>query len=77
MTSLALKKNIYLAIEKIDDTNLLKAVYTILEKQIESDHELTPAQKKELDRRRSNHINGNSKSYSWREVKKAALEKVK
>ena len=77
MTTINLKKNIYKAVEKIDDAGLLEAVYTILEKQIEtlSAHPLSPAQKKELDKRRSSHKSGKSKSYSWPEVKNSLLKK--
>ena len=79
MTTINLKKNIHKAIDKIEDQSLLLAVYTILEKQIETneEYELTPAQKKELDRRLANHKSGKSKSYTWEAVKKSLLSQKK
>ena len=76
MTTSFLKKKLTRAINDIDDAEFLKALHTIVQsKNDESVYELTPAQKKELDRRRANHLNGKSKSYSWAEVKKAALKR--
>lgn len=77
MTTVSLKKNIHKAVDKIDDTGLLQAVYTILEKQIavSSDYALTAAQKKELDKRFANHKSGKTKSYAWADVKKSLLKK--
>ncbi len=79
MTTLRLKNNIHKAIDKIEDENLLKAVYTILEKQMETngEYDLTPAQQKELDRRLANHQSGKSKTYSWEEVKASLLNRKK
>jgi putative addiction module component (TIGR02574 family) len=79
MTTVNLKKNIHKAVDKIDDPELLRAVYTILEREIENaeQYELTPAQKKELDRRLANHKSGKSKSYSWEEVKGSLLNRDK
>jgi len=75
MRSTILKQKITKAINEIEDTELLEAVYTILEKQLEPIPELTQMHKKELDRRRANHLSGKSKSYSWEQVKKAAVKK--
>lgn len=36
---------------------------------------LTDAQKRELDIRRERHINGESKSYSWQEIKQELTDK--
>ena len=79
MTTINLKKNIHKAVDKINDTDLLHAVYTILEREIENteEYELTPPQKKELDRRLANHKSGKSKSYSWEEVKTNLLNRKK
>ncbi|MBS1920604.1 MAG: addiction module protein [Bacteroidetes bacterium] len=79
MTTLRLKNNLHKAIDKIEDENLLKAVYTILEKQMETNNEydLTPAQQKELERRLANHQSGKSKTYSWKEVKASLLNRKK
>ena len=79
MTTLKLKNNIHKVIDKIEDENLLKAVYTILEKQVEltDEYDLTPAQQKELKRRLTNHQSGKSKTYSWEEVKASLLNRRK
>jgi hypothetical protein len=78
MTTSLLKKKLTKAISNIDDPDFLQALHTIvLSKNEEIAFELTPSQKKELDRRRANHLNGKSKSYSWDEVRKAALKKAK
>jgi len=79
MTTLKLKKNIHKAIDQIEDESLLRAFYTILEKQIDAsdEYELTTAQKKELDRRLARHRSGKSKSYSWQEVKASLLSRKK
>jgi len=76
MTTALLKKKLSKAINSIDDTGFLQALHTIVQlKKDEVVFELTPAQRKELDRRMAAHLNGKSKSYSWMEVKKAALGK--
>lgn len=76
MTTILLKKKLSKAINSIDDTGFLKALHTIVQtKQEEDIYKLSPAQKRELDRRFSNHIKGITQSYSWAEVKKAALKK--
>ena len=76
MTTSILKKKLARAIDEIDDTEFLKALHTIVQsKNEEPFFELSPAQKKELDRRRSSHLNGKSRSYTWAEVKKSALKR--
>ena len=76
MTASILKKKLVQAIDEIDDTDFLKALHTIVQsKNEEPFFEPGPAQKKELERRRSNHLNGKSKSYTWAEVKKAAIKR--
>lgn len=76
MTSATLKKNITVAIANINDKSFLEAVFTIINtKMYEPDYTLTIEQKKELDKRKEKHVKGESKSYTWKEVKKAALKK--
>jgi putative addiction module component (TIGR02574 family) len=79
MTTLRLKNSIHKAIDKIEDENLLKAVYTILEKQMVTagEYDLTPAQQKELDRRLASHQSGKSKTYSWEKVKASLINRNK
>ena len=79
MTSIALKKKAHEYIEMADE-KILKAVYTILEEHIKSteiDFVFTPENIKELNKRRKEHLAGNSKSYSAEDVKKAILAKLK
>jgi hypothetical protein len=75
MTTILLKQHITKAVKEIDDKDFLEAVYTIVSNKAgETDFELTAGMKKELDARKENHKKGNSKSYSWENVKKAALK---
>lgn len=56
---------------RIDDKNIdemFKKVQTL----VESDINLTLAQEKEIEKRVMRHRNGESKSYSWSEVKSRA-----
>ena len=77
MTTTILKKKLTKAINEIDDAGLLLAVYTIIEKQLESqpEYQLTAMQKKEPDRRMADHKAGRTKSYPWEEVKKNLLNR--
>ena len=79
MTSIALRKKTHEYIEMADE-KILKAVYTILESHIhstEADFPYTPEQVKELNKRRKDHLEGKSKSYTAQDVKKAVLAKLK
>ncbi|HEY2720103.1 MAG TPA: hypothetical protein VGI82_00165 [Chitinophagaceae bacterium] len=71
MTTANLKKNIQEAVDKINDTKLLNAVYPILEREMDKDedYELTPSQIKELNLRLNDHRSGKNKSYLWDNVK--------
>jgi hypothetical protein len=74
MTTTILKQNINKVIRDINDKDFLEAVYTIVSNKADkTGFDLTVEMKKELDRRKKNHKNGTSKSYSWQSVKKAAL----
>jgi hypothetical protein len=73
MTTSLLKKNITKAVNEINDQDFLQAVFTIVSTKTDTDFELTPALKKELDKRKESHQKGLSKSYTWEQVKKAAL----
>jgi len=79
MKTSEIKKNIHEAVDKIEDTSLLHAFYTILEKQIESEvgHPLSNAQEKELVKRLANHKNGARKTYTWNEVKKRLAKRAR
>jgi putative addiction module component (TIGR02574 family) len=77
MTTTLIKKKLTSAINEIDDTNFLQALHTIVnaKKEEEAVYQLSAAQKKELDRRQARHRSGESKSHSWRAVKKSLLKK--
>lgn len=65
-----LKKQIYKAINTIEDQSFLQAVYTIVNDKLnESEFKLTEEQKAILDLRRKNHKSGKSKSYTIAETK--------
>ena len=78
MTTKSLKKELHNAIDVIDDSSFLKAIYTLLnEKSKEYDFDLSEKQKEELNRRVKAHKEGKSKSYSINEVKKYSFSKLK
>ena len=73
MTTTTLKKGIHKAVDNVNDNEILKAVYTILQKNSEEElYTLAPAQKRELDKRLAEHKAGKLKYYTFDEVKKAA-----
>lgn len=78
MTKTVLKNHLYKAIEQIEDDSFLEAVYKIISTKIEEEEELklSDEQKRILDERRKRHLNGESKSYSWAEVKKKAKKSL-
>ena len=77
MTTTLIKKKLAKAISEIDDSDFLQALHTIVSSKKEEDaiYRLSPAQKKELDKRQASHKSGQSKSYSWTQVKKSLLKK--
>ncbi len=77
MKSEKLKKEIHQAIDVVNDDEILYAVYTILKKNAEEDHELTSSQKKELDKRLADHKTGKLKYYTIDEVKKSVRKALK
>ena len=73
MTTTTLKKGIHKAVDHVNDSEILQAVYTILKKNTEEEsYELTPAQKRELDKRLAAHRAGKLKYYTFDQVKKEA-----
>jgi len=75
MTTTALKKDIHKAVENTNDNEILKIVRTILKRTSEEEmYELTPAQKRELDKRLAQHKAGKSSYHSLEEVRKNALK---
>ncbi|MCW3125639.1 MAG: hypothetical protein JWO03_1297 [Bacteroidetes bacterium] len=75
MKSEELKQEIHGYIEQADD-KVLQAIRTLVKPSIEQFH-LSKEQKKELDKRKSNHLSGNSKSYTWEQTEKMLKSKRK
>jgi hypothetical protein len=77
MTVAILKKKINQAISEIDNADFLNALHAIISSKKEEDTlcQLSSTQKKELEKRMDRHRKGQSKSFSWKEVKNAALKK--
>ena len=78
MTTKALKREIYHAIDNTKDNEILEVVYTLLRRSIEEEStELTSKQKKELDKRLAEHKAGKLKYYTIEEVRKAVSKAFK
>lgn len=62
---------------KTADAGLLEKIEDLLEQESSSDGTsvLTDAQERELDIRRERHLNGESKSYPWQEIKQELIDK--
>ena len=76
MTTSNLKKNIYKAIEQINDVDYLNSLYHIIAGRIiESDYPLTKEQLKILKERETKYLSGKSKTFTWEEVKNNARKK--
>jgi len=69
MTTAAIRSRLLSYLADADDTKI-KAVYTLLEKEIEEKNAftLTDEQLEILDREHELHMSGKSKSYSWTEA---------
>ena len=78
MRTAEIKKEIYKAIDNIEDENFLQAVYTIInEKSQEQLYDLSPEQWAEVDIIQKQHKEGKNNNYSWEEVKRYAKSKLK
>ncbi|MCG3167742.1 MAG: hypothetical protein POELPBGB_03537 [Bacteroidia bacterium] len=80
MTTIAIKKELHKAVDNMPDAGFLKAVYALFKEYSQNyntDFELSPDVKSELDKERKLHKAGKSKSYSVAEVRKIALGKLK
>ncbi len=76
MTTLALRRKLTNYLQVADDKKI-RAIYTMLEDEIDTvandwDEDFV----KELSRRSEDFKNGNSKTYTWAETKKAATKRV-
>lgn len=79
MTKTTLKKHLHQAIDQIEDDSFLEAVYKIIADKVEDEEilKLSDTQKRMLDERVKRHHTGESKSYSWSDVKKQARKSLK
>jgi len=72
MSTAEIRSEIHEIIDRLDES-FLKVVYSMLDayeqEQKDSGYVLSAEDVRELNRRRSRHINGESKSFSWSEVK--------
>lgn len=77
MKTTVLKKEMFDAINIIEDTGFLKAINLLLhEKSKEYEYELSENEKVELDNLRDQHKAGKSKSFTMAEVRKMAKDKL-
>jgi len=77
MKTTVLKKEMYDAINIIEDTGFLKAINLLLnEKSKEYEYELSEKEKEELDSLRAQHKAGKSKSFTMAEVRKMAEKEL-
>ena len=76
MTSIQLRKKLHSYIDTAEEKKL-KAIYTMVEDEIETPSLLTPEQKKELDKRLVEYQQGKTKLYSWKEAKEMIYNKSK
>ena len=67
MRTTQIRQQLHDYIDAAEDKKL-KAIYTLLEKDISEDHGLSTLQKEELDKRLSDHQNGIGRTFSWDET---------
>ncbi len=76
MNASALKKVLHKKIDSIDDTAVLEAIYTLLDREERrASYSLSKSQVEELDRRLEAHDSGKIKYYSPAEAKKIVTKK--
>lgn len=76
MNKLQLRKKLHSYIDNAEEKKL-QAIYTMVEDDIETSSLLTPAQKKELDKRMIEYKQGKGKTYTWNEAKEIIYKKAK
>ncbi|MDP9048784.1 MAG: addiction module protein [Bacteroidota bacterium] len=67
MRTTQIKQQLHDYIDSAGDKKL-KAIYTLLEGDINEEFTLTAEQKKELDRRHDDYMNGVGETYTWEET---------
>ncbi|OFY85670.1 MAG: hypothetical protein A3F72_12005 [Bacteroidetes bacterium RIFCSPLOWO2_12_FULL_35_15] len=72
MTTKKIKSNIYKALENIDDSKFLKAVFEIVSAKAEivQSFEISEEQKAILEEREKEYSHGKGKNYTWEAAKK-------
>jgi hypothetical protein len=76
MKAIAIKKEMYHAIDVIEDKDFLKAIYVLLnDKSKEYNYELSDVDKKELDDLKKQNKAGKLKSVTLSQIRKEALNK--
>lgn len=77
MTTTIIRKKLVDYLRVADDKKV-KAIYTMVEDEINTaENDWDKNFVKEINRRSRDFKNGNSKTYTWEETKKAAIEKLK
>lgn len=67
MRTTQIRQQLHDYIDSAEDKKL-KAIYTLLEDDINDEFTLTAEQKKELDRRYDDYMNGVGETYTWEET---------
>jgi hypothetical protein len=58
------------------DIKKVKAIYTIIEHEIEDTNDMGEDFIKELDRRKQSFLDGTAKTYTWEETRQAGIDRV-
>jgi hypothetical protein len=78
MTKKALKKQIHKTVDKIDDTALLEAVYTLLNRAShsdEDDYEISDEDLKIIEEKKARYLSGKEKGMTLKEFNKRIQKK--
>lgn len=74
MSTIELRENIHRFVDSADD-RILKIIHAIVQAEKNEEPVVPDWLYAELDKRRERHLNGESKSSSWNEVKERILNK--
>ena len=79
MTTLDLRKSVSMYVDNADERllKLIKALAESYQKDAQEDFVLSKEQYQEIDRRRESHQKGESKSFTWEQVKQNARNAIK
>jgi hypothetical protein len=75
MSTAQIRQQLHDYIDSAEDKKL-KAIYTLLQNEISEEYDLSSAQKKELDKRASDHKNGIGRTYTWEETVAIAKQPI-